>query len=465
MNGRSILFNRCFGRFLAYIFCGLIISSNCMAAIWWSNEETGKTTRYPDSFTLQEAPIRDSRGYSFAIIRESSNCSEKIAIGDRCLVYYNYLRKDFNNGSELVIGLSGSLGFVRLRFSPCDEKANQSAGVWNITMPGTRWENGSYVKTNADAQSGFIRSGSPSCDGSCALISDGGYLTDSAGKNVYGNVNSGTAYGKIKMKWTGAECTSDPNAKDPPKPSNSTSSDPSFTPPKGQPDCPAKTTYGEVNGVKRCVKNAPLPTDPNPPPKPGDPDACIGDCSKWDPSKDTGKDTDPNKPTDPSKPGGTTTGKGPLGSDASKPASENASGPGDSSLAASCTDFKCKNKDPATCEIARLAWNNKCIEEKAFKELTESELYKSGNKSMSSEGLDDMKTKLNFNGEGTFDMEGTIKTDRFLSGGGLADVSVTVMNQSFSLPFSKLNKYLSMCGDICVAFSLIAAARILSSAV
>ncbi len=157
--------------------------------------------------------------------------------------------------------------------------------------------------------------------------------------------------------------------------------------------------------------------------------------------------------------------RNPTSSDASKPASENASSSADSSLAASCTNFKCKNKDPATCEIARLAWNNKCIDEKAAEDLIKSDLYKEGNAAMSEAGQADMKKSLNFGDKGLIDVEGVIKKDTFLSKGGLSDVCFSVHGQSFALPFSKINKYLAIMGNICVAFSLIAAARILSSAV
>jgi hypothetical protein len=79
--------------------------------------------------------------------------------------------------------------------------------------------------------------------------------------------------------------------------------------------------------------------------------------------------------------------------------------------------------------------------------------------------MDGIKTKLNFGENGTVDMAGIIKRDTFLNKGGLSDVSFTVMGKGFSLPFSSMNKYLSMMGKIAVAFSLLAAARILSSAV
>lgn len=446
MNGRALLFSRCLIGLLAYFLCGLVYG----AALY--QYSTSEVTGDPVGFSYSKVAVYNLKDR----VLKGNTCSDKVPIGGSCVVTVG----GYLNNSSQNFGYS----FTRIKEPLCQEKKDKPAGDQYIPLPGSGiGSDGLPLLIDKSGFRDFMKGGSISCDGTCEMTADGNYQTEE-GKNLWTFDGSGSAWGLISMKYTGQECTLDPNKKPPTK--NPSNPNPNKNP-NGPADCPPKTTYGEVNGVKTCVKNAPLPTDPSPPPKPSDKDTCLSNCSKWDPDKDT-KPTDPkdpNKPTDPSTGGSTPPTKGPLSSDASKPSSENASGPADSSLAASCTDFKCKNKDPATCEIARLAWNNKCIDEKAAEDLLKSDLYKTGNSAMSTEGLDDMKKSLNFGENGTVDMAGVIKRDTFLNKGGLSDVSFTVMGKGFSLPFSSMNKYLSMMGKIAVAFSLLAAARILSSAV
>ncbi|AMC34216.1 hypothetical protein VN23_06215 [Janthinobacterium sp. B9-8] len=391
----------------------------------------------------------------------SNNC-ELVEVGKTCTVKV-WAATVAKPPAEFGTGNSFSVNFTRLKEDPCSNKAGQSAGELLVPLPYSSVDgNGKPIITSVDSLSSFFRSRASSCDGTCELIMSGSFGNGDKLFAIAGDKAS--AYALLKMQYSGEQCTLSDDKKPPKPPAGDKPPAPNKAP-KFPGDCPANSTFGQVSGVNVCAKNPPKPTDPDPPPKPTDKDQCVSNCDEWDPNKDT-KPTGP-KPTDPKPgPGGTTPPKkGPHSGDASKPASENASGPGDSSLAASCTDFKCKNKDPATCEIARLSWNNKCNEEKAVEDLIKSDLYKNGNSAMTSEGLDSMKKDLNFGENGTVDMAGVIKRDTFLNKGGLSDVSFTVMGKGFSLPFSSMNKYLSMMGKIAVAFSLLAAARILSSAV
>lgn len=454
MNGRALLFSRCFIGLLAYFLCGL-----AEAKFFSTTDGPTPIVSDPVGYTFSRLKANPTLSQNMTLF---SNSCGTVAVGQSCYVTLS---------DPKVAMWSFSLKFYRLKDNPCESKKDLSAGEWKIRLLGVEQVGGVGAPTiiNKDSFLSFKTGGFPSCDGSCSLVLDPTKPYPDL-KDTYGELSNFNVYIFAPMKFTGEQCKStedDPAPKPKPEPPPKPIKDKK---PESPIDCPPKTTFGKVNGVGMCVKNAPLPTDPNPPPKPGDKDACIGNCDKWDPDKDK-KPTDP-KPTDPKPidpkpgPGGKTPPiRGPLSSDASKPASENASGPGDSSLSASCTDFKCKNKDPATCEIARLAWNNKCTEEQAVKDLVESDFYKNGNAAMSADGLEDMKKSLNFGENGTVDMEGVIKRDTFLNKGGLSDVSFTVMGKGFSLPFSNFNKYLSMMGKIAVAFSLLAAARILSSAV
>lgn len=134
-------------------------------------------------------------------------------------------------------------------------------------------------------------------------------------------------------------------------------------------------------------------------------------------------------------------------------------------FSASCTNFKCSNDDPATCEIARLQWQTMCEEKKQIEELTKSNLFKDGEEILKGKLDDDSLTKLGLTGDDNMiDLTDTFKDSKngFLScSRGLSDKNVRVIGKSFIIPFSKMNPFLEIMGKIAVIFTMVVAARII----
>ncbi|AMC34252.1 hypothetical protein [Janthinobacterium sp. B9-8] len=450
MNGRITLYSRLFIGIVAYFLCGLANS-----AVLYIDNETGKTTSDPLGFTISYAT---SVGYSVGHDVSSNTCPG-IPIGAGCVV--SIWAKTSTTGIRI------NRGFTRIKASLCDDKKNQSAGIYNIPIPGVKMPSGGGAAVLFDSGSfnSFSKSGFPTCIDGCETVANGPPIKNSIGGNVVGDT-AGNAFMRMQMKFTGEQCTVKENG---PKPNGSPFPPDAPKPkePNGPQDCPEGTSFGTISWgdgtgeVKRC-----LSTSVPPPIKPGDlpaPDACIGNCDKWDPKPDD-KPTDPKDPKpNPSGPSGTGTGTGTgtrLPASSTSASSASASGP--MSLAASCEAFKCVNADPATCEIARLAWHEKCLEEKDRKEMLDSALYKSGVAAMDASGTSSIRAELGFS-KNPMDLEDSIKQTRFLGSGGLSDFNVVLMGQTVPIPISKLNKFLEAMGNIAVAFTLLAAVKIVSS--
>ncbi|WP_369641704.1 hypothetical protein [Acidovorax sp. A79] len=129
-------------------------------------------------------------------------------------------------------------------------------------------------------------------------------------------------------------------------------------------------------------------------------------------------------------------------------------GDGDSGFAGSCAaGFNCEG-DAIQCAIAKEQHIRAC---KLFDDKSaESELY---DKEKGKEGV---QTK-DLPGNKSETMTGRINMSDALGGGGqcIQDLSVVVMGQSMTLPFSKIYPSIAVIGNIMVAVSLLLAARIL----
>jgi hypothetical protein len=105
----------------------------------------------------------------------------------------------------------------------------------------------------------------------------------------------------------------------------------------------------------------------------------VANCDDWDPKKPapdgkgTGGGTDTGGTGNVGGGGGKGTGTG-TGEDGKDKPTPTPTPPPDGSITGSCDSFKCKNNDPATCEIARLGWLNKCASDKGADELNKSNL-------------------------------------------------------------------------------------------
>ncbi len=108
--------------------------------------------------------------------------------------------------------------------------------------------------------------------------------------------------------------------------------------------------------------------------------------------------------------------------------------------------------DAVQCAILKQAWLDRCQYEKAN---TLSELgaqVVGGDDPVESPAAPDKRDVRS--------LEGAIDKTAFLGSGGLQDKVFTVNGRGITFPFSRLNQYLSMIGNIFVAISLIGAARI-----
>lgn len=199
--------------------------------------------------------------------------------------------------------------------------------------------------------------------------------------------------------------------------------------------------------------------------KPGEIDTdgdCVTDDKDPDDDGDGCLDVDePCKPPD--NPGGGGNGNGDNGNgngdngngngdddgncDPKKEKCDNGSGFGGSCAAG----FTCSG-DAVQCAIAREVHLQGC---RWTQESDESKLYgrekgKDGNQTGS------------LAGNATEEIQGKIsKADALGGGQGLSDLTVTVMGKQITIPFSSLNKYLAMMGNILVAVALLVALKII----
>ncbi len=307
MDGRSILFSRCLIGLLAYFLFGL----NFVYA-------QGKLFKSDTRNVTTSDPVSEAQTYLKTLYKGNyklsfENCS-KVMVDEGCIVWFDIDK--LNANGDIYEKGSVSQGYFRIKTPLCDEKRGTSAGLINVPVPDIKISGNTAVLMNQGSFNNFSNGGFPTCFNSCMIASAGPVIKNETGGNVWGDT-AGNAFMQMQMKYTGNECNDD--KPDAPKPIGGPAPDkaPVPKPPKGPFDCPPKTTFGEVNGVAVCVKNAPLPTDPSPPPKPDEKDACIGNCDKWDP--DAPKPTDPKNPNptdpkDPNKPSTTPPTKGPLSS-------------------------------------------------------------------------------------------------------------------------------------------------------
>nr|WP_314898795.1 hypothetical protein [uncultured Deefgea sp.] len=157
-----------------------------------------------------------------------------------------------------------------------------------------------------------------SCVDGCKTIAIDVGIKNNSGGYTYGFVGDRIVYGLFPSQFTGAQCkTSD--TKDPSKVTNAP---PQVEPPKApqsQNDCPSGTTFGQVNNVPVCVKNAPAANASGVPQYTADDGkACLGNCDGWKPTgqpdtsngkEGTGQGVDGDGQQIPDKSGGGTADK------------------------------------------------------------------------------------------------------------------------------------------------------------
>lgn len=130
-----------------------------------------------------------------------------------------------------------------------------------------------------------------------------------------------------------------------------------------------------------------------------------------------------------------------------------------SAFAGNCgAGFACTGGDAIQCAIAKEQYVRNC---KLFddKSSPEAQRYLTAVTAPPSNATDGLPGNETVNlGPSRFD-----QTDALgVGGGGMTDLTVVVMGSSISLPFSRINPYLAMFGNVLVAVSLILAARIVA---
>lgn len=252
--------------------------------------------------------------------------------------------------------------------------------------------------------------------------------TDGAGSGSGDGSGSGSGSGSGEGTGnTGGGTGAPPPEKVPP-------GEPAPPPPDPKPEnpdgtCPAGTT--KTNGA--CISN---PTPPN-----GD-GVCPAGSVKVDGTCVF------------SVPGGGGSGSG------SGTGSGTGTGTGEgSAFAGNCAaGFACTGGDAIQCAIAKEQYVRNC---KLFDDQSSSAAQRylaatSGAPTSATDGLPGNET-VNL-GPSRFDQSDALG----VGGSGMSDLTVVVMGSSISLPFSRINPYLAMFGNVLVAVSLILAARIVA---
>lgn len=123
---------------------------------------------------------------------------------------------------------------------------------------------------------------------------------------------------------------------------------------------------------------------------------------------------------------------------------------------ADCTAPPVCNGDAIQCAMLSQQWQMRCVFDK---QSPQSDL---GNQVVAGNDPDASKHPALDANRTTIDMSGKIDSTPFLIGGALQDQTMPLNGQAVTLPFSKLNQYLTMLGNVFVAIALIGAAKIVT---
>lgn len=293
-------------------------------------------------------------------------------------------------------------------------------------------------------------------------------------------------------KFTGTSCEFKPSTDEPPPGDNPDDDEPDNKPPA---PCPTGKCHGEVNGVRVCVPcgetNDPPPKPPTPPSSDAPPSSnpgggnnttthsqdngngttttttttnssgtnCTGDkCTTTTTSTTTSSTTDnaTGKPTKPPSTSSSTQQTEESRDDFCRKNPSNVACKGNTStFGGSCGGpFVCEG-DAIQCAIARDQLRRNC---QAFEPQGTEEERAYG----AAKGQTGVQTGNNPH-NATFDVSGFNATSPLpTSGSGVKDLTVNIMGQSVTLPFSVINDALGWMGNLLIVAAWIAAYRIVT---
>lgn len=110
--------------------------------------------------------------------------------------------------------------------------------------------------------------------------------------------------------------------------------------------------------------------------------------------------------------------------------------------------------DAIQCMMVKQQWKTRCIFD------TENAMSALGGQLIAGSDPDAHLHPAALANRTQIDLTNSIDQSRFLSGGGLQDKTFSAMGQTFVIPFSRMNSWLQMFGNILVAITMILAARI-----
>ncbi|WP_297574473.1 hypothetical protein [uncultured Deefgea sp.] len=191
----------------------------------------------------------------------------------------------------------------------CLEKAQQPAGNIYSQVHGARDESLTQHDPTILDKEAMKKQRSElnytSCINECKAVATGGPIRE-GGSLTFGFEGTHQVYVLIPAIYSGQQCA-ESDSKEPSAGGTKPSDPKTSAKPQSQNDCPSGSTFGTVNEIPSCVKNAPKPdTEPSK----DDGKLCIYNCDKWGiPSTD--KPTDGGNGNPDSKPsGGGVTGDG-----------------------------------------------------------------------------------------------------------------------------------------------------------
>jgi hypothetical protein len=288
------------------------------------------------------------------------------------------------------------------------------------------------------------------CVGGCTVKSAGLVSGGNSNLNSYIYDNARTkVYGSATFEKTGSTCTTDPA----PAPDVPTTANP----------CPAGQSYGTVNGIPRCVASSTPP-----PPVPTVSSTVNGKVDNGNGTSTTTSTTTNNNNTTVTtsiinnttgaveSSTTTTTSTEKPKTEQEKFCEENPTSPmcKVSTWSGSCSAFACDG-DAVQCAIAKEQHGRNCT---LF--VTPTTLATLG--ADVAAGSDPLASSMPWHSSqvGTVNVAGGVTQGAWLSSSGISDKSFSLRGQTVTIPFSNLNSILGVMGSIIVAFSLLAAARI-----
>jgi hypothetical protein len=464
----------------AYLLCGFLFMLLIMTG--WANAETIPSTPSPTT----QAPTNTYKaesGYGAPEYASSvpAACQQTIANRNAATQYcgnLTYTRYDGNENNGACYGTRSNCAGESL------------AATWSLnssTCPtGTTLSSGQCIGTTYTCPAGYSLSADSlfcsraDCSSGRVIVSgifngntvvkkgcQSGCQVTYSGTEAY-QISDIYGYGYIgKYTATGQTCSTTPEA----EPETPASSPPSDPPTTAAYDCAVKgMSYGEVNGVTLCVPAGTPSTPPiiNNPETTKTEDPATGNQTEVV-NEDTvsGGNVTRTSTTTVRNSSGDVVSTATTTTTASQGAfceqNPNSTVCKDSKVlgGVNCDAEPTASGDAIQAAILKQTWNTRCEAAKTAKALGDGseksqQLATVGEQAMTGEPYDRASNTQ------TINVANQISTQKFLSGSGLQDKVITglPMGKTLTIPFSRLNQYLQIFGNLMVIIAMLAAARI-----